>query len=121
VSGARFISHRGKRICHIDFSDAERAETQRIMEHAKKLIAAEPLKSVLTLTDVTGAEYDTETLRTLRSYTIHNRPYVKVGAVVGISGPMMRIVYMAVLALSKRRNLRCFEGLQEAKDWLATQ
>ena len=48
-----------------------------------------------------------------------NKPYVKAGSVVGISG-MQTIVYNAVMRISGR-NLKALGSLDQAKDWLASQ
>ncbi len=117
----KFIKHHDRRICFINFSDAEAKEVIKIIGVARKLIASQEPKSVLTLTDVTNMHYDKTMLMALKQYTTHNKPFVKTGAIVGISGPLMKMIYSAVLAFSKRKNLKIFDSVEKAKDWLATR
>ena len=51
-----------------------------------RVLSLEPLNSVLTLNDVTGAKFDQESVAALKSMVAANAPYVKRGAVIGISG-----------------------------------
>lgn len=55
----------------------------------------------------------------MKDHVVHNRPYVVAAAVVGM-GTLHRIIYRSLVALS-RRNIRVFEELEEAKDWLVEQ
>ena len=87
------------------------------MEHAKKVISSKPRQSLLTLTDVTNARFNEEVGDGMKQFTAHNKPYVKAGAVVGVSG-LKRIIFSAVMAFSKR-NLQTFDDIEQAKHWLA--
>ena len=118
--GIRVIDHRGKKILFIDFSHCKKEDIKPIIDDAKQWFLSKRPRSVLTLTDVTEARYDTETLRIFKEFTLHNKPYVKAGAVVGITNPLMKIAYRAVTAFSKR-NLPIFNTREEALDWLADQ
>ena len=53
----------------------------------------------------------------LKQFTAHNKPYVKAGAVVGVTG-LKRIIFSAVVTFS-RRNLEAFDDVEQAKHWLA--
>lgn len=119
MPGAGFISHRGKSILHIDFRGCYGEESLPIMAEARKAIAAQPLGSVLVLTDVTGAHYNERIMKAIRELASANRPFVKASAVVGITG-VRRVLFNAVAALSNRQ-LTLFESEGEAKDWLASR
>lgn len=114
-----FIEHRGKTILHLDFSHAGKADVLPIIERAKTTIAAQPPKSVFTLTDVTGTGFNVEISDAMKNFVAHNKPYVAASAVVGVTG-LKQIIFNAVMTFSGRQ-LHAFDSLDKAKDWLATQ
>lgn len=120
MSRVEFIDHNGTRILMLDFSGVEDPEllTEPI-EEAKRVIAAEPEGSVLTLTYVRGSKFNADLAQRLWQLARHNRPYVKAGAVVGIEG-LQKDLYHLVMNLS-RRKLPPFDQLEDAKNWLASQ
>ncbi len=65
------------------------------------------------------ARYNTEVIRAIEALAEHNRPFVRAGAVVGMSG-IHRAVFGTIL-LFTRRALRAFDELEAAKDWLVDQ
>ena len=102
----------------VDFSTTTSlAEFLTVIEEAKQTIASRPLRSVLTLTDVTNSYFDSNVNVPLKKYVAHNKPYVKAGAVVGISS-VRKIIFNAVLFFSRRENLKTFDTLEAAKEWL---
>jgi predicted RND superfamily exporter protein len=114
-----FIEQRGKRILFLDFSDCHIDEVLKTIEEARQVIKVQAENSLLTLSDVTDARFNTEVTRAMKELTEHNKPYVKAAAVVGITG-MKKIIYDAITKLSKR-NIATFDDLESAKDWLAMQ
>jgi hypothetical protein len=115
------IEHRRKKILLFDFSYCQcKEEIEPIIQSAKQWLQDKEPHSVLTLTDVTGAHYDTETLNLLKHLTTYNKPYVKAGAIIGITRPLMRLAYNMVMTFSKR-NLPIFETREEAIEWLVNQ
>jgi len=116
----RFIEHRGARILLLDYSGMkEPQDALREIEKSRRIVARQPENSLRTLTYVKDARYNAEVIQAMKELAAHNKPYVKAAAVVGMSG-MHRAVYSTLL-LFTRRNIRAFDGLDEAKDWLATQ
>jgi flavodoxin len=115
----RFIDHKGKKILHLDFAGCKADEVIPVIEQARTTIAAQPPKSVYTLTDVTDTRYNTEISDAMKEFVAHNKPYVAAAAVVGVTG-LKQIILNAVMKFSGRR-LHAFDSLAEAKDWLAGQ
>ena len=113
----RFITHREKEILFLDFSNTLPHEVLQTIEDAKRVISARPERSLLTLTDVTNARFNEAVGDGLKQFTAHNKPYVKAGAVVGVTG-LKRIIFSAVIAFS-RRNIETFDDIEQAKRWLA--
>ncbi len=119
MNRVRFINESGVRICLLDFSHTHSEEALQIIESAKKLISAEPKQSVLTLTDVTETKYDKTVTQKLKELSTQNKPYVKAGAAVGVTG-LKKIVFQGVMKVSGR-NLSLFDTREEAIKWLSSQ
>lgn len=104
----------------LDFGGiADPAEALAAIAEAQQLVTSRPEGSVLTLTYVAGARFTREIVEALKRLAAANKPYVKAGAVVGMTG-LQRAIYIAVTQFSGRR-LETFAGIDEAKDWLARQ
>lgn len=117
---AQLISHRGREIAHLDFSHVGTTEEGiAAIEQARRLIQSRPEHSVLTLTDVTGAHFDAEILREMREMVEQNRRFVVAGAVVGIKG-LQRVAYTALMRITGR-NIKAFDDVEKAKDWLLSE
>lgn len=115
-----FITHRGKQILVLNYSGLEETpETLVEIEKSREIVAREPPQSVLTLTYVRDAKYDGRVIQALKELAAHNKPFVRAGAVVGMS-LLHRVVYQLVIFATKRK-LATFEDLQDAKDWLVEQ
>jgi len=115
----QFIEHKGKKILHLDLADAKATGVVQLVRDATPVIAAQPARSIRTLTDVTNMAFNVEATEALKQFTVHNKPYVLAGAVVGVTG-LKKIIYNAVLKFSGR-NIVAFDTLDEAKNWLSTQ
>ena len=115
----KFIEHKGKRILHLDFTDARADEVIQIIGKAKGVIAAQPTGSIRTLTDVTDIKFNSAATEAMKEFAIHNKPYVAAAAVIGVTG-LKKIIYNAVVKVTGR-NLVVFDSHGQAKDWLATQ
>lgn len=116
----RWVEHKGKRILLHDFSGISNPfDVLPAVATSRAVVAAQPKGSVLTLTNVTGSRFNKEIVDALKELANHNKPYVKAGAVVGLSG-LQRIVYVAITQFTGRR-LPTFSSAEEAMDWLAEQ
>jgi hypothetical protein len=114
----KFITHQNREILLLDFSNTQPQEVLQAIDDAKRLISTRPEHSVLTLTNVTNARFNEAVGDGLKAFTAHNKPYVKAGAVVGVTG-LKRIIFNAVVTFS-RRNLETFDDVEQAKHWLAS-
>lgn len=116
----RFTEHRGHRILVLDFSGLrDTPETLAAIEHAKEVVAEHPPRSLLVMTLVRDARYNSAVLQALKEMVAHNTPHVKASAVVGMGG-LHRIAYQAITLFS-RRKIQTFDVELDALDWLATQ
>ena len=114
-----FIEHRGVRILLLDFSRVMDSDMAlRTIAQAKEVVAGQPHDSLLTLTTVEGSHFDSSIVTALRDLAEHNRPYVRAAAVVGLSG-LMRVVFSTLVHLTGR-NMRAFDRMEDARDYLAS-
>lgn len=115
-----FVEHEGKQICFLDFSNIqEEREALDAIAEARRIVTGQPAGSVRTLTYVAHARFTREVVTALKELTTANKPYVKAGAVVGMSG-LQKAIYIAVTQFSGRR-LEVFDSVDQAKHWLAAQ
>ena len=118
MARVEFIKHNGKEILFLDFSNCKPGDVFVIIEEAKRTIRTRPENTVLTLTDVTNMRFDEQVSEQMKSFTAHNKPYVKAAAVVGVEG-IKKIVLNAVMLFSKRK-FHTFDNRESAKAWLVT-
>jgi hypothetical protein len=119
----RFIEQAGKRILLLDYAGLGPDLRQLLDEIAKtkRVIAAQPANSLLTLTDVRGCTITPANVRAMKGLVDHNESYVRWSAVVvGLTGVYLA-GFRAIQGLSRRRNLLSFGDPDEAKDWLVSQ
>jgi hypothetical protein len=74
---------------------------------ARGFMAQQRRGEMLVLTDVSGTTFDQDVIDAIRELADHNRPWVKASALIGVT-PLMRIVYRALLAVT-RREIQIFE------------
>ncbi|MFA6957772.1 MAG: hypothetical protein WC538_18045 [Thermoanaerobaculia bacterium] len=114
----RFIEHEGVRILEIDFSGCRGEEYLRRIDEVAAVIRAQPERSLLTLTIVTGSEYSAAMMDVLRPYIAGNKPYVLAGAVVTLDH-LQKVV--APVNRLTGRDLQTFDDVESAREWLVTQ
>src|SRR5215510_192616 len=112
----KFIEHMGKRVLFINYADCDIAMLKAVAEEMHRVISKEPPNSVLTLNDVTGTSFDTESVAVLKSKVTANAPYVRRAAVIGITG-LQQLIYEGIQKFSERK-IPLFATRQEALDYL---
>ena len=93
-------------------------EAFEAIREAKEVVAAQPPKSLLALTDVTGSRMSLPVIAGLRGLVTHNEPYVIKSAVVGLT-VVHRIALRQIIALTGRE-IHEFASREIAMDWLRT-
>jgi len=115
-----FTTHKGVRICVLDFSNiADEAEALGAIAEAKTILAKEPRGSVYTLTDVTGSRVTSALRNALHDLTKANKPYVVAGAVVGVTA-IQSVILRGIVQITGRR-LVAKNTRAEAMEWLANE
>lgn len=116
ASRVQFVRHKGVRILIIDFSKADVELVRAIAAECLHVMEAEPSLSVLSLSDVEGILFDTESLRIGNELTERCRPYSAKVAVSGVTG--FRAFLLQAIADVAGRPMKMFKEKQPALDWL---
>lgn len=120
MAQVKFIIHKGKKILLADFTYSKPEEMLEAIETVKKTVKKSPEKSVLAIIDVRYSPFDTDLSNALKQMAAEDRPYVKMTAIVGVTG-LKKLAYSAMIRFSGRKNILMFDRIETAKDWLAEQ
>jgi hypothetical protein len=112
----RFIEHRGQRILVVDFSNCPAQKVEEIARTVPDYATAQPLNSVLVLTDFAGATFSQDALRALKETAVFDKPFIKRSALLGTQS-FPRDFYEEITSFS-RRDLLIFATREEALSWL---
>ena len=115
----RFISHQGQQILLIDLTNCSAEEVMQTAAEAQRIVTAQPSKSVLTLSDITGAQFSRDAVTRMKEVAVFDRAYVKRAALVGAES-LPKVFYEALKAFSRREFPR-FKTRAEAMDWLVRE
>ena len=96
----RFITHESKQILFIDVTNCAAEEVIELLTEVQHTVTAQPPKSVLTLSDLTGARFSRSAVTRMKEVAVFDRPYVKRAAFVGAQS-LPKVFYDA---------LKTFEG-----------
>ncbi len=113
-----WIEYKGKKILFTDYSNATPDD---IIETAKESVSAsltQEKKSILQVVDVTNATYDRNSWQILRQGAKETEPYSKASAVLGVDAA--KKFFLAVTKMVSKRNIKAFDTMEEAKEWLAS-
>jgi len=112
----RYITHEGKRILLVDFSNCSASEVEKISRRVPDHVTVQPRGSVLILSDFTGASFDQDALRTMKESAVFDKPFVKKSALIGTK-TLPQEFYEQMKSFS-RRELPIFATREEALAWL---
>ena len=117
MAEVQFIQYQNIEILYSDFSySSSREEDLRNYGRGQTL---DPPSSVFTLVHITEIYFDRDISQALKRLAVHNKPYVKASAVVGVT-TIRKIIYNAVMFFSNR-HFECRDDLKSAKEWLLRQ
>jgi hypothetical protein len=115
-----FTTHNGKQVLVQDLTDSKDiTENIAVFDRAEQLILTQPSKSVRLLTNVTNAHYSTEGVDRMKRFSKNVTPHMLASATVGIDG-LKRMIVKAINKLTGR-DVRVFDTVRQALDWLAAQ
>lgn len=115
-----WIDYRGKKILFMDIGVTDSKVLKERIAMIEPVVEKEPLDSILCVCSVIGGKSNPEMTQMLKDFTKHNRPYMKMTAVIGVED-IQKIIYQGVLMFTGRKNLVLKDTRQQALDWLAEQ
>jgi hypothetical protein len=111
------ILFKGKQIYLMDFSNIKNSqEISTIINEATKHIRNQPLASVFTLTNLEGMHFNNEIRELFHDFIKGNKPFVKAGAVIGLSS-LQQLIYNGLMKMTGR-DIKSFSDIDNAKTWL---
>lgn len=114
------ISYKGKTILYLDFTGMkDKEEIMKMEREACDWIRGQALNSVLTLTNMENMFFNNDLKKYFEENVKQNGPYVKAGAVIGMTG-LISIMYNAFVTVTGR-NIRSLKSKEEALEYLASK
>ena len=114
-----WTEHRGKKILYQDFSKNffNSAAVKTELEEVQKIVVAQPLNSVLVLSDFRDTNVGSDLLSAMNTASDATKAHVQKTAVLGVTGMKRKLADL--LTAVTGQPLRYFDGIEAAKDWLA--
>lgn len=107
-----------KQIVYFNLCDIKsNAELSSVVENAKETIKAYEPHSVYTITNISRIAFDTKTKEIAADWMAVNKPFVINAAFIGATG-MRKIMMNMVFTLSGRTNVKLFNEMEQALDWI---
>jgi hypothetical protein len=120
MAEVKFITYHGLQVLHINFPDGtSKEEVLANLENARKIIGGQPQNSVYTMTYLGTFSYDVDIAKRFEQFISHNKPYVKAGAVLGITG-LKKALYNSFMLISKR-SVKICDTESEALEYLLAE
>lgn len=116
MSGVTVLSERDKTIVFTDLAHLSADDSSKVMIEAMRVVSRYPLKSVLSLVDMTEMRFNKVVIARTTDIARKNEPYVIATAIVGLNS-VAKLIAKSVINLSGR-NTNLFDDLEEAKQWL---
>jgi hypothetical protein len=116
---AEFITHEGKQVLVLDFTNCTPEEVTFLSEEAERIITGQPDNSVLVLADFAGAQFSRDAITRIKEVTTHDRPFVKRVAWVHTAS-LPKVLYDAIKTFSQRE-FPTFETREEALEFLVKE
>ena len=116
----RFIEHKGQRVLLLDYTGAlEEREMLEMIEDRTDAVSREPRGSVLTLADLTGAQFTKLALQRIKEANVLEHPFVRRAAMVGADTITPKGAVEAVGTFAMK-HWEQFATREAALDWLVS-
>jgi hypothetical protein len=116
----RFITHQGKKVLLIDYSNlTDESEIIQMIEQREFIVDSQPRNSVLTVINVTGAKFTKEVLTRAKEANVYDRPFVRRAAMVGVS--VNQKAAIDAVSMFAKREWGMFETVDQALDWIVNE
>jgi len=121
--GAKFVEHKGKQIYYVDYSNIKtNEEFLSIIKQTnafREKVKAEGQRNLLMLVDISGSFVYGEVLEQIKKAGKQTKEITSREAVVGVTGG--KKILLRIVQTITSMNLRMFDTVEEAKDWLVSE
>jgi hypothetical protein len=122
AKGASFVEYGGKQIYYVDYSNIKtNDEFLAIIKQTnafREKVKAEGKRNLLMLVDITGSFVYGEVLEEIKKAGKFTKELTAKEAVVGITGG--KKILLKIVQTLTNMNLKVFNTVNEAKDWLVS-
>jgi hypothetical protein len=122
IKGAQFIEYKGKYIYYVDYSNIKtNDEFMSVIKQSngfREKVKSEGKKDLLMLVDVSGSFVYGDVLTEIKKAGKITKEMTQKEAVVGISGG--KKILLKIVQSFTNMNLKVFDSIDEAKDWLVS-
>jgi hypothetical protein len=114
-----WIEYNGKKIFYQDFSKLffNSAAVKAELDEVQKIVKAQPLDSVLVLTDMRDTNVGSDLLPAMNAASAATKDHVRKTAVLGVTGIKRKLADL--LSSMTGQPLKYFDDAESAKKWLA--
>jgi hypothetical protein len=120
TKGAQFIEYKGQSIYYVDYSNIKtNDEFMSVIKQSnsfREKVKSEGKKNLLMLVDVSGSFVYGDVLTEIKKAGKITKEMTLKEAVVGISGG--KKILLKIVQSFTNMNLKVFDSVEEAKDWL---
>jgi|SRR5512133_761694 hypothetical protein len=122
IKGAQFIEYKGQSIYYVDYSNIKtNDEFMSVLKQSngfREKIKSEGKKNLLMLVDISGSFVYGDVLTEIKKAGKITKEMTLKEAVVGISGG--KKILLRIVQSFTNMNLKAFDSIDEAKDWLVS-
>ncbi|MCP4604083.1 MAG: hypothetical protein GY847_26770 [Proteobacteria bacterium] len=110
------LTHRGKEILVLNYSELANGEYLKQIDKVENYIQSTTQKEILKLSILTDTVINDDVMDRIRSLNRKYKGLIEKEAVVGITG-VKKVFLKAIFAVSSK-DIKPFAEIDEAKDWL---
>ena len=112
-------THNGHQIFFCDYNGMENDALQAEVDDSDAVIMTQPTGSVLVLVDLHGVPPTRRSIGTFINSIPNTQKHIRKTAVIGIGfSGQRKVLFDAVMRITKADNMMIFDDIEKAKDWL---
>lgn len=114
----KWIEHNGRKVVFNDLSNLSGGEYVEAIQESIDFTLQLNQTSILSVTDVTGSKADTDVLVLAKQHAELSKKISRKAAVVGLKGT--EFYFLQIVGTVSSFDIKPFDRLEEALDWLTT-
>jgi len=117
---SKFIIYEGVEVLYTDLTGTLPKQGIEALRQCRENCKSRPIKSVLSLINVTDARYNSELIAYAKEMSRDNKPYILASAVCGFND-LTKLMLNSILLFAGRRDVKLFDTKEESMKWLLQQ